>query len=90
MQPLAVRLSSHSSSFLEYAEWKAYNVKIQFAHIIIQDINITRTFVVEFLHKSRQCWHARKQIGPKATLINLVCIEESKEDEVEENHLMEA
>jgi hypothetical protein len=32
----------------------------------------------------------RKQIGPKATLINLVCIEKSKEDEVEEHHLMEA
>jgi hypothetical protein len=61
IQPLAVRLSSHSSSFLECAEWKAYNVKIQFAHIKIQDINITRTFVVEFLHRSKQRWHAENR-----------------------------
>jgi hypothetical protein len=32
----------------------------------------------------------QEQIGAKATLINLVCIEKSKEDEVVEHHLMEA
>jgi hypothetical protein len=42
------------------------------------------------LHISKQCWHAKKQIRPKATSINLVCIEELNEDEAEEHHLMEA
>jgi hypothetical protein len=49
IQPLAIRLPPHSSSSLECVEGKVYNEKIQFAHKIIQDIDITRTFVVEFL-----------------------------------------
>jgi hypothetical protein len=42
------------------------------------------------LHRSRRRWHAREQTGPRATSIDLVCIEESKEDKVEEHHFVEA
>jgi hypothetical protein len=49
IQLLAIRLPPHSSSSLECVEGKVYNEKIQFAHTIIQDIDITRIFVVEFL-----------------------------------------
>jgi len=55
IQPLAIRLSSHSSSSSKCAQGKAYNVKIQFVQMMIQDIDTTRTSTVEFLHKSRQC-----------------------------------
>jgi len=58
--------------------------------MIIQDIDLTKTFVVEFLCKSRQCWRARKQTGRGATSSNLVFIEESKEYEIEEQHFVEA
>jgi len=67
-----------------------YNVKIQFVQMIIQDIDTTKTFIVEFLHKSKQHWCARKETGPKATSIDLVCIKESEEDEAEEHYFMEA
>jgi hypothetical protein len=53
IQPLVERSLLHSSSSLECAEGKAYNVKIQFALMIIQDLNTIGTFVVEFLCKSR-------------------------------------
>ncbi len=51
----------HSSSSLECAKKKVYNVKIQFAHMIIQDINTTGTSIVEVLHKNKQRWHVREQ-----------------------------
>jgi hypothetical protein len=35
IQPLAIRLLPHSSSFLECAEGKVYNEKIQFAQMVI-------------------------------------------------------
>jgi hypothetical protein len=53
IQLLPIRLSSHSSSSSECVKGKAYNVKILFAQMIIQDIDITRTFVFEFLHRRR-------------------------------------
>ncbi len=52
IQLLAVRSSLHSSS-LDCAEGKVYNVKIQFAQTIIQDINTIGTFEIEFLCKSK-------------------------------------
>jgi hypothetical protein len=88
--PLVVRSPSHSSSSLECAKGKAYNEKIQFVQTIIQDIDTIGTFVVEFLCKSKPRWRAKEQIGLGPTLINLVCIEELKEDEVEEHHFVEA
>jgi hypothetical protein len=42
------------------------------------------------LCKSRRSWHARKQIGLKVTLVDLVFIEGSKEDEAMEQHFVEA
>jgi hypothetical protein len=54
--------------------------------MIIQDINTTKTFIVEFLHRSKQHWCARRETGPKATSINPVCIEESKEDKAKEHY----
>jgi hypothetical protein len=42
---------------------------------MIQDIDITGTSIVEFLQRSRKHWHAREQIGLKATSIDLVFIE---------------
>ncbi len=58
IQPLAIKSLPHSSS-LECAKGKAYNQNIQFAHMIIQVIDTTGTFVIEFLHRSRQHWRAR-------------------------------
>jgi hypothetical protein len=43
-----------------------------------------------FLCRSQQHWQAKKQTRPGATSINMVYIEESKEDEVEEHHFVEA
>jgi hypothetical protein len=57
---LVIRLSLYSSSSSECAQGKAYNVKIQFVHIIIQNIDTIRTFAVEFLRTRRQHWHARE------------------------------
>jgi hypothetical protein len=84
IQPLAIRLPFHSSSSLECAKGKAYNEKILFVQMIIQNIDIIGTFEVEFLCRSIKHWCASEQIGPKATLIDLVFIEESEEDEVVE------
>jgi hypothetical protein len=55
--------------------------------MIIQNIDIIGTFVVEFLRKSKRCWRAREQIGLGVTLIDLVFIEEMEEDKVVEQHL---
>jgi hypothetical protein len=40
-------------------EGKAYNENIQFAQMIIHDINMTRTFAVEFLRRSKIHRHVR-------------------------------
>jgi hypothetical protein len=53
---------------------------MQLVQMIIHNICTTRTSAIEFLCKSKKCWCARKQIGPKATLVNLVFIEELEED----------
>jgi len=57
--------------------------------IIIQVINTIGTSTIEFLCKSKQHWHAREHTRPRATLIDPMCIEESKEDEVKEHHFVE-
>jgi hypothetical protein len=69
IQSLVVRSPLHSSSPLECAKRKAYNDKMQFAQTIIHNIYRTRTFVVEFLHKSRRSWHAREWTRLRATLV---------------------
>ncbi len=66
------------------AKGKSYNEKIQFAKMIIQYINITRTYVVEFLCRSKRCWCVKEQIGPRATSIDVMFIEESQEDKAME------
>jgi hypothetical protein len=48
-------LPPHSSSSSKCAKGKAYNEKIQFAQMIIHDINIIGTFAIEFLQKSKRC-----------------------------------
>jgi len=60
IQPLALSLPPHSSSWLEFVKRKAYNEKTQFAQTIIQEINTTRTYVVEFLHRSKRCWYPKE------------------------------
>ncbi len=51
---------------------------------IIQNIKKFGTFEVEFLDRNRRHWCAKEQIGPGATSIDLVFIEELKEDKVVE------
>ncbi len=58
--------------------------------MIIPNIDTTGTSTIEFLCKSKQHWHVREQTRLGATLIDLVYIEESEEDEVEEHHFVEA
>jgi hypothetical protein len=41
------------------------------------------------LCKSKRSWHAREQIGPGATSIDLVFIKKLEEDEVVEQHFVE-
>ncbi len=77
IQLLAIRSPSHSSSSLECVEGKTYNEKIQFAQTIIHDINQTRTFAIEFLHRSKRRWHASAQTRLGATSTDLMFIEES-------------
>jgi hypothetical protein len=84
---LVVRSPAHSSSSSKCVKGEAYNEKIQFTQTIIQDIDITRTSIVEFLCRSRQRWHATEQTGPQATSIDSMCIEESEENKDEEHHL---
>ncbi len=62
---------------------------MQFVQMIIHEIYRTRTFVVEFLHKSKS-QHVRKQTRPGATLINPMFIEELDENEAMEQHFVEA
>jgi hypothetical protein len=54
---------------------------MQFAHTIIQDIYKIETSTIEFLRRHRRGWSSSEQARPKATLVDLVHIEESKEDE---------
>jgi hypothetical protein len=58
--------------------------------MIIHDIYTTRTFAIEFLCRSKRHWFAKEQTGPGATSVDLVFIEESKEDEVVEQQFVEA
>jgi hypothetical protein len=58
--------------------------------MIIQDIDMIGTFVVEFLHGSKRHWCAKKQIGQGVTLVGSMFIEESEEDEVVEQHFVKA
>jgi hypothetical protein len=58
--------------------------------MIIHDIDTNITFVVEFLRGGKRCWCAKKQIGQGVTLVGLVFIEESEEDEVVEQHFVKA
>ncbi len=90
IQLLAIRSSSHSSSSSKCVEKNAYNEKLQFAQKIIQDIDRIGTFTVEFLCKSKRCWHAKEQTKLGTTTIDLMCIEESEEDEAEKQHFVEA
>ncbi len=42
------------------------------------------------MRRGKQHWRVREQTRPRATLVDPVCIEELEEDEVEEQHFMEA
>jgi len=90
IQLLVIRLSSHSSSTLKFVKGKAYNKKIQFAQMIIQDINITKISVIEFLRESKRHWRPKEQTRPRATSIDLVFIKESKDDKAMEQHFVDA
>jgi hypothetical protein len=50
--------------------------------MIIHDINTIGTSTVEFLRRSRRHWCIREQIGPRATFVDSMFIEELEEDEV--------
>jgi hypothetical protein len=57
---LAIRSPPHSSLSSECAEGKTYNEKIQFAQMIIQDIDIFGTSAIEFLRRSKRHWRVRE------------------------------
>jgi hypothetical protein len=48
-------------------------------HTIIQNIDTTQTSLVEFLHRSKGCWHPKEETRLGATLIDLVFIEKSED-----------
>jgi len=81
IQPLAIRLPSHSPSSSECEKGEVYNEKMQFAHMIIQNIYKTRTFVIEFLRRCKTGWSSSVQARLIATSMDAVNIKESKEDE---------
>jgi hypothetical protein len=56
--------------------------------MIIQDIDTIGKSEVDFLCKSKKCWLTREHKGPKATLVDSIFIEESKEDKVVEEHFV--
>jgi len=58
--------------------------------MIIHDINMTRKTVIEFLRISKRRWCVRKQIRLGTTLVDLIFIEELKENKVVEQHFVEA
>jgi hypothetical protein len=57
---------------------------------IIQDIDTTKTFIFEFLNRSKRHWHVRRQLGLGVTSIDPMCTEKSEGDEVKEHHVVEA
>jgi len=89
IQPLALKLPLHSSSSSECVKGKAYDEKIHFVQTIIQDINTTRTYVVEFLDISKRRWCPKEQLGPITASIDLMFIEELEDDEGVEQHFVE-
>jgi hypothetical protein len=56
----------------------------------IHDINMIGTFAVEFLHKNKLHQHVREWIEQGASSVYLVFIEKLEEDEVVEQHFVEA
>ncbi len=58
--------------------------------MIIQDIYRTKTSKVEFLCKHKRDWSSSVQARPRATLVDLVNIEESKENESVEQQFVDA
>jgi len=70
IQLLIIRSLPYSSSSSECAKGKVYNEKIQFVQTIIQNINTIRTFVIDFLHRSKQRRHVRKQTRLGATSVD--------------------
>ncbi len=60
IQLLVVKSLLHSSSSLECVEGKVYNEKIQFAQIIIQDIDSIKTFVVDFFAQKQMMLACKK------------------------------
>jgi hypothetical protein len=70
IQLLVIRSLPYASSSSECAKGKVYNEKIQFVQTIIQNINTIRTFVIDFLHRSKQRRHVRKQTRLGATSID--------------------
>jgi hypothetical protein len=68
IEVLALRLPLHSSSLLECVKGKVYNEKIHLVKMIIQDINTSKIYVVEFLHKSKIL--ASKKIDRTKNYIN--------------------
>jgi len=58
--------------------------------MIIQDINTTKIYVIEFFHESKIRWHPKKQTRPRATSIDLVFIKELMDDEMMEQHFVDA
>jgi hypothetical protein len=89
IQLLVVRSLLHSPSSSECEKGKTYNEKMQFAHMIIQDIYRFETFAIEFLHKCKKGWSSREQVGPKAALVDLMNIEKSYEDKGVEQQSVE-
>ncbi len=57
--------------------------------MIIHDIDTIGASIVAFLRKSKRCQCARKRMGPRATLVDMVFIEKLEEDEVVEQHFVE-
>ncbi len=91
IQPLAMKSPPHSPSFSKCEEGEAYNEKMQFAHMIIEDIQKFETYAVEFLCiRRRGCWNSSEQAKPRTTLVDSVNIEKSKEDKGVEQRFMEA
>jgi len=48
--------------------------------MIVHDIDTIGTPTIDFLHRIRWHWCARKQVRPRVTFIDLMFIEKSKED----------
>jgi hypothetical protein len=88
IQLLTIRSLLHSSSTSKCVKGKVYNKKIQFAQVIIRDVNTTRTSVIEFLRKSKRYWRPKDQTRPRTTSIDPMFIEEPKDDKAVEQHFV--